>query len=83
MFRIRMQNVTGVYKVEDLHIEDIEGFFYRSELQQTFKPSHWVIDHILHSGDRKHLVRWHDRGYKDDSLYSQVSEKDLKKFTHQ
>ena len=83
VFRIRMRNLTGafaLYKVEDLHGEDIEGFFYRSELQQTIKPSRWVIDRILHSGDGKHLVRWRDRGYKDDA---EVTEKDLKKFTRQ
>ena len=78
-----MRNLTGafvLYTVEDLHGEDIEGFFYRSELQQTIKPSHCVIDRILRSGNGKHLLRWHDRGYKDDS---EVSEKDLKKFTRQ
>ena len=80
VFRIRMRNLTGafaLYKVEDLHGEDIEGFFYRSELHQTIKPSRWVIDRILHSGDGKNLVRWRDRGYKDDA---EVTEKDIKKY---
>ena len=76
VYQICMRNLPGAFalcKVEDLHGEDIEGFFYRSVLQQTVKPSHWVIDRILHSGDGKHLVRWRDRGYKDDA---EVSEKD-------
>ena len=37
VYRIRMRNLTGaftLYKVDDLHGEDIEGCFYRSELQQ-------------------------------------------------
>ena len=63
-----------MYKDADLHGEDVEGFFYRSELQQTMKPTRQIIDCVLPSTGNKHLVRWHDRGYKDDS---EVLNKDL------
>ena len=80
MFKIRLRNLTGsfaLYKVEDLHGEHVEGFFYRSELQQTDKPKNWSIDRVLSTAGNKHLVRWRDRGYKDDS---KVTNKDLHKF---
>ena len=80
VFKIRLRNLTGsfaLYKVEDLHGEHVEGFFYRSELQQTDKPKNWSIDRVLSTAGNKHLVRWRDRGYKDDS---KVTNKDLHKF---
>ena len=62
------------YKIKDLNGEEIEGTFYREELQKTDQTI-FRIEGVIRKTKEKALVRW--KGYPDE-FNSWVSLKDLK-----
>lgn len=84
VFRIRVITTNTpipLFKVEDLSGEHIDGHFYRTELQKVAipKPNAFKVEKIIESKGDKHLVRWVDRGFKDDEW---LSSKELKRFQY-
>ena len=62
------------YKIKDLNGEEIEGTFYREELQKTDQTI-FRIEKVIRKTKDKALVQW--KGYPDE-FNSWVSLKDLK-----
>ena len=64
MFRISkiVLTIPITYKIIDLNGEDIEGSFYRKELQKT-KQDIFRIEKIIRQQGNKSLVKWF--GYND------------------
>ena len=62
------------YKIKDLNGEEIEGTFYREELQKTDQTI-YIIEKVIRKTKDKALVNW--KGYPDQ-FNSWVSLKNLK-----